>query len=51
MSWAADAGNANAVERLLKCGADVNRNAVVGTTALHSTAMGGSTQGKGDGRA
>jgi ankyrin repeat protein len=33
------------VELLLKRGADVNQDAVVGTTALHAVAMGGSSGG------
>ena len=48
LSWGADAGSAEAVELLLKRGADVNQDAIVGTTALHAVAMGGSTQGKCD---
>ena len=45
LAWAADAGRAEAVELLLKHGADVNQDAVVGTTALHAVAMGGSSGG------
>ncbi len=48
LAWGADAGSAEAVELLLTHGADVNQDAVVGYTALHAAAMGGSTQGKGD---
>jgi len=48
LSWAADAGSADAVELLLKRGAVVNQDAIVGTTALHAVAMGGSSQGKRD---
>jgi ankyrin repeat protein len=45
LAWAADAGCAEAVELLLKQGADVNQDAVAGTTALHAVAMGGSSRG------
>jgi ankyrin repeat protein len=45
LAWAADAGSADAVELLLKRGADANQDAVVGTTALHAAAMGGSSGG------
>jgi ankyrin repeat protein len=45
LAWAADAGSAEAVELLLTHGADVNQDAVVGTTALHAVAMGGSSGG------
>ncbi len=48
LSWGADAASVQAVEVLLRQGADVNQDAVVGNTALHAVAMGGSTQGKGD---
>lgn len=48
LSWGADAGSTEAVEVLLEFGADVNQDAVVGNTALHAVAMGGSTCGKGD---
>jgi ankyrin repeat protein len=48
LAWAADAGSAEAVELLLKHGADVNGDAVVGTTALHAVAMGGSSGGSRD---
>lgn len=48
LAWGADAGSADAVELLLKRGAEVNQDAVVGTTALHAVAMGGSSQGKRD---
>lgn len=48
LAWGADAGSFDAVEVLLKHGADVNQDAVVGTTALHAAAMGGSTCGSGD---
>jgi serine/threonine-protein phosphatase 6 regulatory ankyrin repeat subunit A/serine/threonine-protein phosphatase 6 regulatory ankyrin repeat subunit B len=48
LAWAADAGSAAAVEVLLKHGADVNQDAVVGTTALHAVAMGGSSGGSRD---
>jgi ankyrin repeat protein len=48
LAWAADAGSAGAVELLLKHGADVNQDAVVGTTALHAVAMGGSSGGSRD---
>lgn len=46
LSWGADAGRVEAVELLLSRGADVNQDAVVGMTALHAAAMGGSSQGK-----
>lgn len=46
LSWGADAGSADAVELLLQLGADVNQDSVVGTTALHAAAMGGSSQGR-----
>lgn len=46
LSWGADAGSADAVELLLQRGADVNQDSVVGTTALHAAAMGGSSQGR-----
>src|SRR5262245_47893249 len=45
LAWAADAGSAEAVELLLRHGADVHQDAVVGTTALHAVAMGGSSRG------
>jgi ankyrin repeat protein len=45
LAWAADAGSAEAVELLLKRGAAVDQDAVVGTTALHAVAMGGSSRG------
>jgi ankyrin repeat protein len=45
LAWAADAGSAEAVELLLQRGAAVNQDAVVGTTALHAVAMGGSSRG------
>src|SRR5262245_6574895 len=45
LAWAADAGSAEAVELLLKRGASVNQDAIVGTTALHAVAMGGSSRG------
>ncbi len=48
LAWGADAGSAEAVELLLQCGAAVNQDAIVGTTALHAVAMGGSSQGKRD---
>ena len=48
LSWGADAGCATAVELLLESGADINQDAVVGNTALHAAAMGGSTCGSGD---
>lgn len=48
LSWGADAGSAEAVELLLQRGADANQDAIVGTTALHAAAMGGSSQGKRD---
>jgi ankyrin repeat protein len=48
LAWAADAGSAEAVELLLECGADVHQDAVVGTTALHAVAMGGSSRGSRD---
>jgi ankyrin repeat protein len=48
LAWGADAGSADAVELLLKHGAEVNQDAIVGTTALHAVAMGGSSQGKRD---
>ena len=48
LAWSADAGSAEAVELLLKCGAEVDQDAVVGTTALSAAAVGGSTQGSGD---
>jgi len=48
LAWAADAGSAEAVELLLKRGADVNQDAIVGTTALHAVAMGGSSRGSRD---
>jgi len=44
LAWAADSGSAEAVELLLKHGADVNQDAIVGTTALHAVAMGGSSR-------
>jgi len=46
LAWGADSGSAEAVEVLLKAGADVHQDAIVGTTALHAVAMGGSSQGK-----
>jgi ankyrin repeat protein len=48
LAWAADAGSAEAVKLLLKHGADVNQDAIVGTTALHAVAMGGSSRGSRD---
>jgi ankyrin repeat protein len=48
LAWAADAGSAEAVEVLVQCGAAVNQDAVVGTTALHAVAMGGSSRGSRD---
>ena len=48
LAWAADAGSAEAVELLLNHGADVDQDAVVGTTALHAAAMGGSSGGRRD---
>jgi ankyrin repeat protein len=48
LAWAADAGSAEAVELLLNHGAAVNQDAVVGTTALHAVAMGGSSRGSRD---
>jgi ankyrin repeat protein len=48
LAWAADAGSADAVELLLNHGAQVNQDAVVGTTALHAAAMGGSSGGQRD---
>ena len=48
LAWGADAGSAEAVELLLKRGADVDQDAVVGTTALNAVAMGGSSQGSRD---
>ncbi len=46
LAWGADAGSADAVELLLQHGAEVDQDAIVGTTALHAVAMGGSSQGK-----
>jgi ankyrin repeat protein len=48
LAWAADAGSAEAVKLLLKHGADVNQDAIVGTSALHAVAMGGSSRGSRD---
>lgn len=48
LAWGADAGSAEAVELLLRHGADPNQDAVVGTTALHAVAMGGSSGGSRD---
>jgi ankyrin repeat protein len=48
LAWAADAGSAEAVDLLLRRGADANQDAIVGTTALHAAAMGGSTRGARD---
>lgn len=48
LSWGADAGSVAAVELLLNHGADVNQDAVVGMTALHAVAMGGSSNGDRD---
>jgi len=48
LAWASDAGSADAVELLLNRGAAVNQDAVVGTTALHAVAMGGSSRGSRD---
>ena len=48
LAWGADAASVDCVELLLKQGADVNQDAIVGNTALHAVAMGGSSQGKGD---
>ncbi len=48
LAWAADAGSAEAAGVLLKHGADVSQDAVVGTTALHAVAMGGSSGGRRD---
>jgi tetratricopeptide (TPR) repeat protein len=48
LAWAADAASAEAVELLLKHGADVSQDAVVGTSALHAAAMGGSSRGSRD---
>jgi serine/threonine-protein phosphatase 6 regulatory ankyrin repeat subunit B len=48
LAWAADAGSADAVELLLEHGADVHQDAIVGTTALHAVAMGGSSRGSRD---
>lgn len=48
LAWGADAGSAEAVELLLNQGADVDQDAIVGTTALHAAAMGGSSQGNRD---
>jgi ankyrin repeat protein len=48
LAWAADAGSADAVDLLLRRGADVHQDAIVGTTALHAAAMGGSTRGARD---
>ena len=48
LAWAADAGSVEAVDLLLRHGADVNQDAIVGTTALHAAAMGGSTRGARD---
>jgi ankyrin repeat protein len=48
LAWAADAGSAEAVDLLLRHGADVHQDAVVGTTALHAVAMGGSSRGRRD---
>jgi len=48
LAWAADAGCADAVELLLQNGADVNQDVVVGMTALHAVAMGGSSGGSRD---
>ena len=46
LAWGADAGSAEAVELLLAHGANVNQEAVVGLTALHAAAMGGSSGGR-----
>jgi ankyrin repeat protein len=46
LSWAADAGSADAVGFLLERGADPNQDAIVGTTALHAAAVGGSSRGR-----
>jgi ankyrin repeat protein len=48
LAWGADAGSAEAVELLLSRGANANQDAVVGTTALHAVAMGGSSRGTRD---
>jgi len=48
LAWGADAGSAGAVELLLTQGAAVNQDAIVGTTALHAVAMGGSSGGSRD---
>ncbi len=48
LAWAADAGSAEAVDLLLRRGADFNQDAIVGTTARHAAAMRGSTRGAGD---
>jgi ankyrin repeat protein len=48
LAWAADAGSAETVELLLRHGADANQDAIVGTTALHAVAMGGSSRGTRD---
>ncbi len=48
LSWAADAGSAEVVELLLQHGAEVDQDVVVGLTALHAVAMGGSSRGSRD---
>jgi ankyrin repeat protein len=48
LAWGADAGSAEAVELLLRHGALVDQDAIVGTTALHAAAMGGSSRGRAD---
>lgn len=45
LAWAADAASVEAVELLLQHGADIDQDVVVGFTALHAVAMGGSSQG------
>jgi len=45
LAWGADAGSTEAVELLLTHGAKVDQDAVVGLTALHAVAMGGSSGG------
>jgi hypothetical protein len=48
LAWAADAGSVEAVALLLRRGGEINQDAIVGTTALHAVAMGGSTRGARD---
>jgi len=48
LAWGADAGSAEAVELLLTQGAKVDQDVVVGLTALHAVAMGGSSGGSRD---